>query len=359
MAQISLCMIVKNEEEMLEGCLASINDLCDEIIIVDTGSTDKTKEIANKFTNQIYDFEWIDDFSAGRNYAFSLATKEFILWLDADDVILEKDVEELKRIKESLNDSIDVVSMFYHIAFDAYGNPTFKFRRNRLVRRENNYTWLGVVHEYLEVSGNIMHADIAVTHRKHTRKKPNSLSTRNINIYEKQIEKGVEMTPRNLFYFANELKDHRFYEKAITYYEKFLNRKAGWIEDIIQAYIYIADCYRRLENSEKEREYLVLSIVHDVPRPEVSCRLGDFYKDKKEHKKAIIWYCLALDIDIDGLLGFQLESYSTWYPHIQLCACYYQIGERELSYAHHLKAKDYRPKDAAVLFNERFFTNNK
>lgn len=356
---ISLCMIVKNEEEMLSRCLASICDLCDEIIIVDTGSTDTTKEIASKFTNHIYDFEWIDNFSAARNYAFSLATKEYILWLDADDVFLQEDIKKFKEMKQNLNDSVDVVSMFYHVAFDEYGNPTFKFRRNRLVRRENNYKWFGAVHEYLEVGGNVIHAAIAVTHRKHTREKPNSLSTRNINIYEKQIERGKELTPRNLFYYANELKDHCYYEKAITFYEKFLNRKAGWIEDIIRAYIYIADCYRVLGNTEKEIEYLVMSIVHDVPRPEVSCRLGDYYKEKKEHKKAIIWYCLALDVDIDDLLSFQLERYATWYPHIQLCACYYQTGEKELSYAHHLKAKKIRPKDAAVLYNEKFFRNNK
>ena len=78
MISISLCMIVKNEEAVLSRCLDSIADLMDEIIIVDTGSTDKTKEIALKYTDKVYDFEWTGSFSDARNYSFSFATKEYI-----------------------------------------------------------------------------------------------------------------------------------------------------------------------------------------------------------------------------------------------------------------------------------------
>ena len=74
MVTISLCMIVKDEEEILARCLDCVADLMDEIIIVDTGSTDKTKEIARRYTDKIYDFKWENDFSAARNFAFSKAT---------------------------------------------------------------------------------------------------------------------------------------------------------------------------------------------------------------------------------------------------------------------------------------------
>jgi Glycosyl transferase family 2. len=76
---ISLCMIVKNEELTLDRCLTSIKDAVDEIIIVDTGSTDLTKNIGKKYTDKIFDFKWIDDFSAARNFSFSKATMDYIL----------------------------------------------------------------------------------------------------------------------------------------------------------------------------------------------------------------------------------------------------------------------------------------
>ena len=80
-------MIVKNEEKVLARCLESVKDIVDEIIIVDTGSNDKTKEIAYRYTQNVYDFEWAQDFSAARNYSFSKATKDYQMWLDADDII--------------------------------------------------------------------------------------------------------------------------------------------------------------------------------------------------------------------------------------------------------------------------------
>ena len=85
MYSVSLCMIVKNEEAVIGRCLESVQGMVDEIIIVDTGSEDRTKEIVERYTDKIYDFSWRDDFAAARNYSFSLASGDFILWLDADD----------------------------------------------------------------------------------------------------------------------------------------------------------------------------------------------------------------------------------------------------------------------------------
>ena len=87
MITISVCMIVKNEEAQLRACLDSIKPIADEIVIVDTGSTDCTKAIAAEYTDLIYDFPWIDDFAAARNFAFSKATKDYIYTADADEVV--------------------------------------------------------------------------------------------------------------------------------------------------------------------------------------------------------------------------------------------------------------------------------
>ncbi|WP_130858690.1 glycosyltransferase [Gracilibacillus phocaeensis] len=355
MMQISLCMIVKNEEEVLRQCLDSVAPICDEVIIVDTGSTDKTKEIAQDFTEQVIDFEWIDDFSAARNFAFSQAHGDYILWLDADDMLEKEDQEKLRQLKAELDGTEDAVSMLYHIAFDEYNTPTFSYRRNRLVKREKNFQWIGPVHEYLEVYGHIISSDIAVAHRKSDKTKDSVPKDRNLKIYEKRLKQGEKFSPRDLFYYANELKDHRLFQKAAIYYREFLATKKGWIEDEIRACINMAACYRSLGNPEKEIESLVMSITYDVPRPEVSCRIGDLYKEKNKFEKAIIWYRLAVDVDISDSQGFYQQSYATWYPHLQLCVCYWQIGDQDRAIEHNSKAKTYRPQDTQVLYNEKFF----
>ena len=96
--ELSLCMIVKNEEDCLSRCLMSVIPVVDEIVIVDTGSTDRTKEIARTFGAKVYDFEWTDDFSEARNISLSKATGSWILVLDADETISPLDYERLSKI---------------------------------------------------------------------------------------------------------------------------------------------------------------------------------------------------------------------------------------------------------------------
>lgn len=178
-------MIVKNEEDCIDRCLSSVQDIVDEIIIVDTGSTDDTKDIVRKYTDQIFDFEWIDDFAAARNYAFSCGTKDYIFWLDADDILKDEDRKKFSTLKGGLDQSVDSVTMDYDLAYDEFGNVTSSVRRNRLVKRENKFRWIGAVHEYLEVWGNILNSDVAITHRS-----LHHDSDRNLKIYEKRLLRG-------------------------------------------------------------------------------------------------------------------------------------------------------------------------
>ena len=98
MKTISLCMIVKNEEEVLFDCLNSIKEVVDEIIIVDTGSNDNTKNIAKKFTDKIYDFIWCNDFSAARNFAISKVKSEYVMMVDSDETLKDWDKKTFERL---------------------------------------------------------------------------------------------------------------------------------------------------------------------------------------------------------------------------------------------------------------------
>ncbi|MFC2947374.1 tetratricopeptide repeat-containing glycosyltransferase family 2 protein [Virgibacillus sediminis] len=354
MITISLCMIVKDEEDTLPNCLDSIKDCVDEIVVVDTGSSDRTKEIAHQYTNHVHDFEWIDDFSAARNFSFKHATKDYILWLDADDILREEDRKKLINLKNKLDPSVNAVSMIYHYAFDEYGNVTLSFRRNRLVRRKAGFKWHDPVHEYIAVDGPIVHSDIVVTH-----KRIHHASGRNLAIYEKRLERGETFSARDLFYYANELRDHRQYEKAVDYYQKFLDREDGWVEDKISACDKLADCYYHLGETDRERETVFQSFLYDSPRAEFCCRLGYQFLNNQEYKKAAFWYELAASMEKpEKNMGFLLNDCWTWLPHLQLCICYYHLGEHKRAYEHNEVARKYRPNDRTILSNKEFFETN-
>lgn len=349
MVSISLCMIVKNEEEVLARCLDTVHDLVDEINIVDTGSEDKTVEIAKQYTDRVFFFEWTGKFKDARNESFRHATKDYIFYMDADDVLLEEDREKFKKLKESLDPSVDSVSMYYNAGTDEFGNVTLQYRRNRIVKRKRNFKWKGDVHNYLEVFGHIINSDVAITH-----KKTQHAVGRNLSIYQTKIDNGDEFTPRDYFYYGNELRENGHYEKAIENYTKNINRPDGWIEDKVYACINRADCYRFIGDSTNELASLMESFrFSKTPRPETCSRIGYHFHAKKEWKPAIYWYDLATKLENDpNKWSFTYPAYATWYPHLQLCVCYYQLKDYQKSYEHNEEARKYRPEDERVLANK-------
>lgn len=347
MITISLCMIVKNEEEVIGRCLDSVYELVDEINIVDTGSTDRTKEVVRKYTDRIFDFKWVDDFAAARNFSFQKATKQYILWLDADDVLTEENIEKFKSLKQSLSEKINAISMIYQLSFDMQGNVTSFLRRYRLVKRSQNFQWIGAVHEYLQVSGQLHESAIAVTHfpLHHDR-------NRNIKIYEKQLQSGKTLSPRDTFYYANELLDHLRFQEAANYYETFLNDNKGWIEDSITACFKLADCYFQMNNQQKMLAAIFRSFTYDVPRPEASCRIGYFFMEQQDHLKAIFWYQQALKSGSISSNALQNTAFSTWLPHLQLCVLYDRLQQYEKAYFHNECARQFRPQNEHILSNK-------
>jgi len=349
MITISLCMIVKNEEAVLARCLDTVHDLVDEINIVDTGSTDSTVEIARRYTDRVFFFPWAGNFAEARNESFKYATKEYILYLDADDVLLEEDRQKLKKLKETLDPAVDSVSMYYNAGMDDYGNVTLRYRRNRLVKRSRNFRWVGDCHQYLQVYGNIYNSDIAVTHMK-----VRHSVGRNLDIYRKKIERGDPFTPRDYFYYGNELRENGRYREAIESYAKNIAMKEGWVEDKIFACIYMADCYRFLEDPDNELTALLTSFRFGRPKPEALSRLGYHFYRKKDLRTAVYWYEAATRHEPDpGQWSFDYPAYHTWYPHLQLCVCYYHLGDFEKSWYHNEQARKYRPRDPHVLHNKK------
>nr|MDE5753197.1 glycosyltransferase family 2 protein [Oscillospiraceae bacterium] len=263
MATISLCMIVKNEEPVLARCLACMKDIADEIIIVDTGSEDHTKQIAAQYTDQIYDYLWQDDFAAARNFSFSKAVMDYQMWLDADDVIAPESQKELLKLKQNL--TADVVMLPYHTAFDTEEKPIFTYYRERILKRSRNFFWSGAVHETITPSGKIIYAEPAILHKKLVINDPD----RNLRIFEKQLEHHKILTAREKFYYAQELFYHQQYEKAMKFYIEFLSQPDGWVEDKIPACRQLAFCCLQSGETESALQAVFQRVLYAHPRAAV------------------------------------------------------------------------------------------
>lgn len=352
MNTISLCIIVKNEEDVLARCLTSAADLVDEIIIVDTGSTDRTKEIASGFTKHIYDFPWIDDFSAARNFSFSIATMDFCLWLDACDVLLENDRNTFRKLKEALTHNLSVVMMKYSRSLDEQDNHAFANYRERIVRNRAGMIWEGAVYEAIQPLGQVIHSECAVTCRKLRSSDPD----RNLRIFEKQLKNGVALEPRQQFYFGLELYYHKRYEDALQVLKAFLDGGRGALENNIDACRHCAYCYYGLKQDGAALLSLFRTLELDLPRAKVCCDIGKHFLDRTRYAQAVFWYTLALSSKReDGHDGFTSPDCYGYLPCIQLCACYIQLGDSERAIRFNELAAGFKPDSEAAAHNRLFF----
>lgn len=348
---LSIAIITKNEEAVIERCLKSLQPFDAEIIVIDTGSTDNTKEIAAKYAT-VYDFKWIDDFAAARNFSFSKCTREWLLWCDSDDVMLPEDIEKIKKLDLS---NLDMVLFDYEYAHDEYGRSICTVPRERLVRRSLNVKWEGEIHEIMPLRGrHIYRPDIKIHHYKQA-----GTSERNLKILENIVKSNPQNT-RNTYYLGKEYADAGMIDKAIPVLKKCIKKKDIWWEDKYAAYQYLANCYKDKGNEKLFKENLFRSIGIEERRAEPYYTLGLYYSDKalelndrQLFLKAIHWYKLCLNLERPKeLWGSYRPEFYTWKPCLQLCMCYNAIGEAQKAYEYNKKVLEYRPNDSVALNND-------
>lgn len=352
MITISLCMILKDEEKVIRRCLDSISNIIDEIIIVDTGSTDKTKEIVKSYTEKIYDFKWIDDFSKARNFSFSKATKDYILWLDADELIDEENKNKLLNLKNSIDKDIDIISMKTYIGIDESNNPQITVRRNRIVKNNKNYEWLGFIHEYINVDINskVYDSDIAIIHDK-----IKNTDDRNLKIYKRNIELERKFNNRDLYYYGKELYCNDEFDESIKILELFLN-EAENKEEIMDALCRIGESYLYKGKFSEGRKFFYKTFEYTSPRGEVFYNIALSFQQERKYIQAINWYkiILSLETPIDCSQCLNLCCWR-FKPHLNLCSCYFEIGDIAKAYYHHKKCLEINPLNPCVISNDEYF----
>lgn len=350
-ASLSLCMIVKDEGKTLERCLNSVKSFINEIIIVDTGSKDNTVEIAKKFNAKIYKFKWIDDFSAARNFAFSKATSDYIMWLDGDDFINEDDIKKIESLLSNMDSSYDYISAEYILARNSEGKVSTSLRRNRIVKRQSAFLWVGNVHEYLAVYGKGLEGNFSIEHGK-----VKEYTDRNLQIFKTMEKNNKKFTPRDIYYYANELFDNGYYKESIEQYNKFIDTKEGWIEDIKGAYLKIIRALNLINDKDKIVDVAFESLKIDTPTAEIACSLGEYYFEKENYNQAAFWYRVALDSRPSSLnMSLTNSDYYTWIPSLQLTVCYYNLGNLKCSYFFNELAASFDGDKEKIEYNREIF----
>ncbi|MFT8351423.1 glycosyltransferase [Clostridium saccharoperbutylacetonicum] len=335
---ISLCMIVRNEEKCIFNCLESVKGLVNEIIIIDTGSTDKSKEICKNYTNKIFDFAWNENFSDARNFGIDKATSDWILWIDSDEILDIKNLELLFAELENKEKDIYLIQIINY-----YGDfPPDKYRANlfwtnRLFRNYKGFKFNGAIHEQLSptnVEGICMEEftdNIEIHHYGYMNNiiKEKKKSERNLSILEKQ-KIIYNNNPWIDFYIASE------YCQLGKYYEAFEQVNLSIVGFIKKEQLPPSLLYRlkyhiliTLENYDGARLGIEKAIELYPKYVDLHFYKGIILFKNEIYEEAISTFnnCLNLDEFQSQYLSLAgVESYRSWYL---IGCCYEKLSRYE------------------------------
>jgi len=321
----SLSVIVKNGAEHIAQTLESAKVFCDELVVVDTGSTDDTVAIAKAHGARVFHFEWIDDFSAARNEAIKHCRGKWIIWLDCGDIIPPKASSGFLSLKDHLAKTVEKVDFVWcniNRGITDDGAVVFKFNTPRVFRKATGTQWIGAVHEYLDFSNQnaMLWQDAWVDDPLALNNAP---TERNIKILRRLLDEG-DTTTRTAYYYANELRDHKRWAEAVEAYDHFLNMNYfSW--EHYDSLISLGNCHRQLGSEEASCDAYFRALRFDASRAEAFMALGDLAYEKQNWRSAMAFYkaCVGMVRPIEG---FVLETCYTWLPHDRLAVCYGNLG---------------------------------
>jgi len=323
MISISVCMIVKNEEQVLGRCLESLKEIADEIVIVDTGSEDRTKEIAGTYTDKIYDFKWEDDFAKARNFSFSKATKEYIYVADADEVIDKENQEKFMLLKQAMLPEIDIVQMMYCNQLE-YGT-TYNFDeeyRPKLYKRVRTFFWQDPIHESVLLEPVIFDSEVRIEHRPLC-----GHGKRDFQIFQKLIQKGEILSDKLHTMYAKELliagKEKDVID-AVPFFETTLADTERKHDVVLEAIALLARGYR-LKEDWYHLFKVCLKGVADSPSSEVCYEIGEYFFGKEDWEEAALWFYNAA-FETKSILSRKHEKE---YPIQKMKLCYEKMGRTE------------------------------
>lgn len=348
---MTLALIAKNEEKNINRLLDSVEGCFDEIVLVDTGSTDQTKAIGEARGCKVYDFDWVNDFSKARNFAFSKATKDFICWLDLDDVLVNR--EGFINWKKTALQYADYFLVNYNYALNDQGVPVCSFIRERVFRRSINPQWRYPIHEGVVMqpgwqADRVPSSVWCVNHLRDAQDVQADKS-RNLTIFESLKKANQSWDGRMQFYFGKELYEANRPYDALNEFKLAFDRKDLEHHDRILCCQYAAysaqACADQIKDELKDekKKFLDQAVFYsyeglklDANRAEFHVILGDGYLRQGNILAAIPCYgaaksCISqkeFNKNYEGPL-FSFQDCYGLQPSLQLAKIYFNIGRMD------------------------------
>ena len=341
MLPISVCIIGKNEEKYLDDCLKHLSVYDWEIVFVDTGSTDKTREIALKYTDNVYDFEWIKDFSAARNFAVSKATRDWILAVDCDEFLKPFDVKALLEMMKDYPESSAFINQCN------LSEDLVNYTRSEVYRfyPKKVFHWVNTIHEQLvRLDGKpatSFHSGISVMHYGYIEGKTSlkEKNERNLELLLGIIEKEPD-NPYHYFQAGISYMNLRDYNNAVSYLTKAteydLNPELPWVRELIYYYGIT------LINAGLSNVALGLEGIYEEFKnvPEYIYMMGLIYASNGLFAKALTMLGKVVNMKEECHITTGVTSYVGYFQLGNVC---HHLKKDDLAKVYLEKAGDYAP----------------
>lgn len=338
--KLSIAMIVKNEEKNLEKSLKEICKYDFDIVIVDTGSTDKTKEVALKYTKNVFEYKWCNDFAKARNFSISKAKGDYILVIDADEVIESIDINNLKTLINKNNNKVGRI-----LRINQYSRNgerfTYKERVNRLFKKDK-FKYSGRIHEQVTEINNksydTYNVPIVLNHYGYEKNEINRKNKiyRNINLLNDELKENGN-DPYILYQLGKSYYMNEDYEKAIKSFSKAmdfdLDTKLEYVQDMIESYGYA------LINSKRYKEsFNIINLYNEFNK---SCDFvflcGLIYMNNGMFNEAVDEFLKTLKFK-----ECKMEGVNSYLSNYNIGVIYECLGNFNKAYKYYKKSIEYK-----------------
>lgn len=348
---LSICIITKNEKENIGKCLEALNKYGFEIVVVDTGSTDGTKEIVKKYTDKVYDFTWCDDFSAAKNFAISKTNNEYVMVLDSDEFLELPKYEKIEDLYAQIRQYPNWVGRVKIRNIISIGNQEQEHVEwiNRIFSRYK-FHYVGAIHEQIiskdKKKFDTYNSPVVILHTGYnlSPEEKRKKAWRNIQLLEKELERleqegnHVEQMPYILYQLGKSHYMSEEYDMACKYFSKGLSYdlepKLEYVIDMVETYGYA------LLNSGKEEEALLFENIYEVfaQSADFQFLMGLIYMKNALFRQAIEEFLKAVKQNECRMVG--VNSYLAYYNVGVIYEC---LGNLEQAKKYYMMCGEYEP----------------